>query len=113
MRGTDSRHALADRRCERPVVTISLFIVIIIAKRYGGLMTKNRKRKSFGVRSSTCWQEITYVVYFAGGSVAEWLACWTQTRKGPGSNRLRRCRVTVLGKLFTPIVPLFTKQRNW
>jgi len=25
----------------------------------------------------------------------------------------RRCRVIVLGKLFTPIVPLFTKQQNW
>jgi len=25
----------------------------------------------------------------------------------------RRCRVTVLGKLFTPIVPLFTKQQSW
>ena len=25
----------------------------------------------------------------------------------------RRCRVTVLGKLFTSIVPLFTKQENW
>ena len=25
----------------------------------------------------------------------------------------RRCQVTVLGKLFTPIVPLFTKQQNW
>jgi len=25
----------------------------------------------------------------------------------------RRCRVTVLGKLFTTIVPLFTKQQNW
>ena len=25
----------------------------------------------------------------------------------------RRCRVTVLGKLFKLIVPLFTKQRNW
>ena len=25
----------------------------------------------------------------------------------------RRCRVTVLGKLFTPIVPLFTKQQKW
>ena len=25
----------------------------------------------------------------------------------------RRCRVTVLGKLLTSIVPLFTKQRNW
>jgi len=24
-----------------------------------------------------------------------------------------RCRVTVLGKLFTPIVPLLIKQRNW
>ena len=25
----------------------------------------------------------------------------------------RRCRVTVLGKLFTPIVRLFIKQQNW
>ena len=24
-----------------------------------------------------------------GGSVAEYLACWTQTQKGPGSNRSR------------------------
>ena len=34
--------------------------------------------------------------------------------EGHGFNsQPRRCRVTVLGKLFTPIVPLFTKQRNW
>jgi len=33
---------------------------------------------------------------------------------GPGfKSQLRRCRVTVLGKLFTTIVPVFTKQRNW
>ena len=25
----------------------------------------------------------------------------------------RRCRLTVLGKLFTPIVPLFANQQNW
>jgi len=25
----------------------------------------------------------------------------------------RRCRVTDLGKLFTPIAPLFTKQQHW
>jgi len=25
----------------------------------------------------------------------------------------RRCRVTVLGKLLTPIAPLYTKQQNW
>jgi len=24
-----------------------------------------------------------------GGSVAEWIACWTQAQKGPGSNRSR------------------------
>ena len=34
--------------------------------------------------------------------------------EGPGlKSQPRRCRVTVLGKVFTPIVPLFTKQRNW
>jgi len=26
---------------------------------------------------------------FMGGSVAEWLACWTQAQKGLGSNRSR------------------------
>ena len=32
----------------------------------------------------------------------------------PGfKSQLRCCRVTVLGKLYTPIVPLFTKQQNW
>ena len=32
--------------------------------------------------------------------------------EGPGfKSQSRRCRVTVLGKLFTPIVPLFTKQQ--
>ena len=34
--------------------------------------------------------------------------------EGPGfKSQPRRCSVTVLGKLFTPIVHVFTKQRNW
>ena len=34
--------------------------------------------------------------------------------EGPGfKSQPRRCRVTVIGKLFTPIVPPFAKQRNW
>jgi len=34
--------------------------------------------------------------------------------EGPGFKmQSRRCRVTVLGKLFTPIVPLSTKQQKW
>jgi len=33
--------------------------------------------------------------------------------EGPGfKSQPRRCRVTVLGKLFSPIVSLFTKQRK-
>ena len=33
--------------------------------------------------------------------------------EGPGfKSQSRRCRVTVLGKLFTPIVPLFTKEQK-
>ena len=32
----------------------------------------------------------------------------------PGfKSQSQRCRVTVLAKLVTPIVPLFTKQQNW
>ena len=34
--------------------------------------------------------------------------------EGPGlKSQPRCCRVTVLGKLFTPTVPLFNKQRKW
>ena len=28
-----------------------------------------------------------YLFYVYAGSVAEWLACWTQVQYGPGSNR--------------------------
>ena len=53
-------------------------------------------------------------VTIKGGSVAEWLACWTQAQMAwvQIAAATRHCRVTVLGKRFTPIVPLFTKQRN-
>jgi len=54
-----------------------------------------------------------YVDYIA---VAEWLAVsmLDSGAEGPGfKSQPRRCRVTVLGQLFTPIVPLFTKQQNW
>ena len=55
------------------------------------------------------------------------MICWTVTgwrgsrvvsvldsgEEGPGfESQPRRCRVTVLGKLLTPLVPLFTKQQN-
>jgi len=32
---------------------------------------------------------LKYCIITMGGSVGEWLACWTQAQKGPGSNRSR------------------------
>ena len=44
---------------------------------------------------------IVHCIHRSGGLVAEWLACWTQTQKGPGSNRSCDAgRVTVLGDIF-------------
>ena len=55
--------------------------------------------------SPTCNADITYSRV---GSVLDSGAV------GPGfKSQSRRCRVTVLGKLFTPTVPLITYQRNW
>jgi len=48
-----------------------------------------------------------------------WLGSWVVSVldsgvEGPGfKSQSWRCRVTVLGKLFTPVVPLFAKQKNW
>jgi len=50
-----------------------------------------------------------------GGSIAEWLACWMDSggERSGFKSQSWLCRVTVLGKLLTAIVPLFTKQQNW
>jgi len=47
-----------------------------------------------------------------GGLVAE---CMLDLgAEGPGfKSQSRCCWVTVFGKLFAPIVPLFIKQQNW
>jgi len=48
-----------------------------------------------------------------------WLGSRVVSVLDSGAERLgfksqqRRCRVTVQGKLFIPIMPLFTKQLNW
>jgi len=47
------------------------------------------------------------------GSVAEWLVCWTQAQKTWVQIAVATLSDNSLGKLFTPIVPLFTKQQNW
>jgi len=55
-----------------------------------------------------------YSVYASGWLGSRVVSVLDSGAEGPGfKSQPRRCRVTVLGKLFTPIVPLFTKQRNW
>ena len=45
--------------------------------------------------SEMTYPNCIFIVFFMfkfvtfGGSVAEWIACWTQAQKGPGSNRSR------------------------
>ena len=40
-------------------------------------------------RAVRCLRRYNYSSSHAGGSVAEWLACWTRVQKAPGSNRSR------------------------
>ena len=60
-----------------------------------------------------------YELFTLYSSLPGWLGSWVVSvldsgAEGPGfKSQPRRCRVTVLGKLFTPIVSLFTKQQNW
>ena len=55
-------------------------------------------------RPHSCCPPVNNIKYIkCGDSVAEWLACCAV---GPGfKSQPRRCRVTVLGKRFIPIVP--------
>ena len=54
---------------------------------------------------------LTFLVGWLGSQVDSVL---DSVAEGPEfKSQPRRCRVTVLGKLFTPIVPLVTKQRYW
>jgi len=58
-----------------------------------------------------CCRQIASILYFHDIRVVGVLGLGAE---GPGfKSQPRRCRVTVLSKLLTPIVPLFTKQRNW
>jgi len=62
-----------------------------------------------------CLVFLTHGVYGQSGWLGSRVISVLDTgAEGPGfKSQSRRCRVTVLGKLFTPIVSLFTKQQNW
>ena len=70
------------------------------------------ERRHFMSINFEIWQRTIFALYqeigWLGSRVVSVLDSGAE---GPGfKSQPRRCRVTVLGKLFTPIVPLFTKQ---
>ena len=56
----------------------------------------------------------SYLILISTGSLSSRLVRVLDSgAKGPGfKSQPQSCQVTVSGKLFTPIVPLFTKQQN-
>ena len=80
---------------------------------------KSVVRRDRRIRQITCHKRSVCLRLFSsalgkrGGSVAV-VSALDSGAEGPGfKSQPRCCRVTVLGKLFTPVVPPFTKQRNW
>ena len=65
---------------------------------------------------SLCWNccILSAITKYCGWRGSRVVSVLDSGAEGPGfKSQLLRCRVTVLGKLSTPIVPLFTKQQNW
>ena len=59
-------------------------------------------------------RNIIHMYYETGWLGSQVVSMLDSGIEGPGfKSQSRRCRVTVLDKLFTPTVPLFTKQQNW
>ena len=69
------------------------------------VLTRNRNAKDY---------YYYYATFIAGWLGSQVVSVLDSGAEGPGfKSQSRRCRVTVLGKLFTPIVPLFIKEQNW
>jgi len=74
-------------------------------------MTYTRSSMAHGSDQQTHICSNSYIYGWLGSRVVSVLDSGAE---GPGfKSQSRCCRVTVLGKLFTPIVPLFTNQQSW
>jgi len=89
----------------------TLYAVSAKATALTDLQTVRRNVLSCSLLHALCLKnEQTTLLTWLGSRVVSVLDSGAE---GPGfKSQPRRCRVTVLGKLFTPVVPLFTKQQN-
>ena len=64
--------------------------------------------------TSVLQKDCTYLEQQAGWLGSQVVSVLDSGAEGPGfKSQPRHCWVTVLGKLFTPTVPLLTKKKNW
>ena len=76
-------------------------------------ITSTQRSSSFSWNMTAPWSSFVLVGWL-GSRVVSVLDSGAESRRRSGfKSQPRRCGVTVLGKLLTPIVPLFTKQQNW
>ena len=78
------------------------------------------RRSTYGGSTSACpLPRLSVIGYLEPSLQAGWLCSRVVSVQDSGAegagfkSQPRRCRVTFLDKLLTPIVPLFTKQPNW
>jgi len=77
---------LIDSSTESPVHVLMLSVQTSVVYKAWGKETSTTLTLIVGYGYSL---HLAYLPVPMGGSVAEWLACWTQAQKGPGSNRSR------------------------
>jgi len=86
---------------------------------YTSFVQRSRKPEQHSKNAKSCFGVSKKIVKKRTYSFTGWLVSRVVSVPDSGAEGLgfksqpQRCRVTVLGKLFTPIVPLFTKQQNW
>ena len=83
---------------------------------YSVYTTKHKRRRFVAVRRRYFIGTAARVpaICLAGSVADRVVSVLDPGAEGPGfKSQPRRCPVTLLGKLFTHIVPLFTKQQNW
>ena len=92
------------------IIIITIIVAIIIFSRPDAYSSHTR---SF--LSEVCVNILQYVLSGGRGWLGSRVVSVLDSgAEGPGfKSQPRRCQVTVVGKLFTPIVSLFTEQRNW
>jgi len=71
-----------------PLLVLSFSVARLIAI-FRPLQVRGGQRAEMVEVSVIAGVSLSWVTFLLGGSVAEWLACWTQVQKGPGSNRSR------------------------